>query len=122
MPFADFRPKHITIDQRGDVCVVGLTVARFTDEDNIEALGRELFALVDQFGCRKIVVSMFNVDLVSSAVLGKLISLHRRLHRASGALVLCDLKDNVANTVRASRLATYFHVEPNLEAALTTVG
>jgi anti-sigma B factor antagonist len=106
---------------RGDVAVVAVTESRFTDEDNIEVLGRELFALSDQFSLRRIVLTLDNVQLVTSAVLGKVISLHRRLHRISGTLVLCGLNPSVANAIRASRLSTYFHIEPDLETAIRAV-
>jgi anti-sigma B factor antagonist len=101
--------------------VARVITARFADEDNIESLGRDLFSLVDRFGARKIVLTLGNVELVTSAVLGKIISLHRRLHRAAGSLVLCDLHDEVAKTIQSSRLATYFHIQPDVERALEAI-
>lgn len=118
MPLADFHPHYLTLQQQGDVVVVAFSRTRLTDDENIELLGRELFSLVEQYGCRSIVVSMHDVTFVTSAVLGKLITLHRKLHRSSGRLVICDIMGNVATVLRSSRLITYFNTADGVDEAV----
>jgi anti-sigma B factor antagonist len=114
----DLDPIYITVRTEGDVKVVAFKLHRITEEDNIEQLGHELFSLVDQQGCRKLVVDLQDVEYITSSVIGKLISLHRKLHRAGGALVLCNLSAKLDEVLRTSRLIDYFQSAGSVEEAL----
>ena len=59
-------------------------VELLTEDVNLEQFGHELFALVEQFGCRRVVVNLKEVRMVTSAGLGKMITLHRKMHRHQG--------------------------------------
>ncbi|RMG37174.1 MAG: anti-sigma factor antagonist [Planctomycetota bacterium] len=110
MSLDEFAPAYLRLSQDGDVVVVSFTVPQLNEEENIEQLGRELFALVEQFGCRKVAVSLLGVDYITSSAIGKLITLHRKLHRNNGRLVLCDVTGEVENVLRTSKLLSYFNV------------
>ena len=88
-----------------------------TDEENIELLGHELFTLVDQLGCRKLILNMDHVRYMTSSVLGKLISLHRKLHRSDGRLIICNIGKELDEIMSASRLNQYFHLADDVSAA-----
>lgn len=115
---AEFRPAYLHIDEQGDVLIATLTRPHLTDEENIEQLGRELNALVDQYNRRKVVISLEMVEFVTSSVLGKLITLHRKLHRKEGILLLSGARPTVGDILQSTRLDTYFHLTPDLDAAL----
>lgn len=117
----EFRPAYITVEDNDDVSIVGFTLSELTDEENIELLGRELFALVDQIGRRKIILNMDRVRYMTSSVLGKLISLHRKLHRDQGRLVLCNIGDELDVIMSSSRLNQYFHLADDVAAAGTLI-
>jgi anti-sigma B factor antagonist len=119
--FPEFHPTYISVEPKEGAACVCLKPARLSDELNIELLGRELFALVEQFGARKVAVSMRNVEHATSAALGKLITLNRKLHRNGGTLVLCDMGEDMRDIMRASRLLNYFKTAPNLDAALESL-
>jgi anti-sigma B factor antagonist len=113
----DFRPNYITVKTDDDVSTVGFILSDLTDEENIELLGHELFTLVDQIGCRKMILNMKNVRYMTSSVLGKLISLHRKLHRNEGRLVICNIGEELDQIMSVSRLNQYFHLADDLGAA-----
>ena len=121
MLLSEFRPTYLTIEQRDDVVVAAFNVTHITDEENIEQLGQELFALVDQFACRKVIVSLGIVEYVTSSVLGKIISLHRRLHRCDGQLVICDIGETVSDILTTSNLIDYFRVSDSVESAMSNL-
>lgn len=118
----DFRPAFLLIEPRGDVAIVRFTVPWVTEDINLDELGRELFALVEQWGVRRVIVSLHNVRIISSAGLGKFITLHRKLHRVSGLVAFIDLVPAVADILEASRLNTYLTICDSLPAALVAVG
>jgi anti-sigma B factor antagonist len=106
--------------QRGDeeATVVSVSVEWLTEDINLEQFGHELFALVEQFGCRRLVVDLKNVRVITSSGLGKMITLHRKMHRHQGNVVFCALQPAVAEVLQTSRLITYLQVAPNQSAAL----
>lgn len=118
MSLPDFHPAYIALRYDGDLPIVSFTLERITEDENIEQLGHELFSLVDQYGCRKIVLDLTGVQYITSSVIGKLITLHRRLHRHSGRFVMCNLRKEVGDVFRTSGLLDYFHSADDLDAAL----
>ncbi len=117
--FDSFDPHYIAVGMEGDICTATFIVPQLTDDENVEQIGRELFALVDQYGCRKILLDLERVRFITSSVLGKIISLHRRMHRGDGRLILCRPEGEVSNVLNTSKLNQYFHIVTTLEEAKT---
>ena len=118
MSLEEFHPTYIALREQDDLLIVTFTISYLDDEENIEQLGHELFALVEQFGCRKLIVSLADVEFVTSSVLGKLITLHRKLHRNQGKLAICGLREGVASVMRTSKLMDYFTVTETVDEAV----
>jgi anti-anti-sigma factor len=117
MGLKDFQPRYLKVAEHGDNVVVQFGVSHINDEENIEDLGHELFLLPDQFGFQKIVLNMTGVEYITSSVVGKLITLHRKLHRNRGKMVISDLTPGVQDVLDASRLLSYFtHCETEQQA------
>jgi len=115
---SDFSPQYLKIATRGDVVQVTFNDERLTDDDNIEQIGHELFSLVDQYRCRKIILDLAGLKMMTSSVMGKMITLHRKLHREDGKLVICNAGDYVTEILKTSRLHDYFNVASDEAAAL----
>ncbi len=81
-----------------------------------------MFALVDQLGFQKVVLNLDGVQYVTSSVVGKMITMHRKLHRVDGQLILTELTDGVDEILSASRLMSYFTVVDTLDSALAQLG
>lgn len=122
MPLSEFTPKYLHLKTADDIVIVGVAVDLLTEEANLEQFGHELFALVEQFGCRRLVVNLSEVRVVTSAGLGKMITLHRKMHRHQGTVLFCNLQPAVEEVLRTSRLITYLQVAQNVDAALAALG
>ena len=109
---------YMRVEERDGGVVVRFTVPVLSEEINLEHLGHELFALIDRSNCRKLAVDMKGVRYLTSSGLGKLITLHRKMHRQQGVVVFCDIEESVLEILRSSRLNTYFRIVANLDAAL----
>lgn len=112
----DFDPAYFQLEVDGDVAIAMFQKEQLTEEDNLEQFGQELFALVDQYQFRKVIVRLTPVRFVTSSVLGKLITLHRKLGRNDGQLVLCDIHDDLKEVLNTSRLLTYFTTARDVRA------
>lgn len=118
MPLQGQTNSYITLAEHGDVLVVSFKTRLLNDEENIEQLGQELFSLVEQANWLKLVLDLTNVEYLTSSVLGKLITLHRKLHRSQGKMVLFGLSEGVDAILRTSKLLSYFAVAESRDAAI----
>lgn len=117
--FGSFESHYFTFQAVGDIVVARCTLANLSDEENIEEVGQELLTIVGKYECRELIVDLAEVDYITSSMVGKLIRLHRQLHRDGGKLVICNLSPTVDEILRTSNLLTYFNAAPSVtEAAL----
>ena len=115
---SEFNPAFMTLEVRGPVVIAHITRANLSEEQNIEELGQEFSTLVEHFGCRLLAVDLCLVTVVTSAALGKLISLHRNLHRRDGRLVVCGTRGMVEDVLLTSKLSDYFTMAKTTEDAV----
>ena len=116
--FNEFKAAFMTLEERGPVVVARISRANLSEEENIEELGQEFSTLVEHFGCRLLAVDLNLVNLMTSAALGKLISLHRNLHRRAGRLVVCGVQGMVREVFVTARLTDYFTMAQNTDDAV----
>jgi len=81
--------RRLDIEDVGDVTVARFVDKKILDENNIQMIGSQLFGLVDQDKRKKIVLDFTNVEYLSSAALGKLITMNNKVKTACGKLRLC---------------------------------
>jgi len=111
-------------DQRIDIEEIGeVTVARFLDkkildEANIDKIGSELFGLVDQDGRKKIILDFSLVEYLSSAALGKLITMHKKVAAAGGTCALCNIQKDILDVFKITQLHKVLTLCTDLDDAL----
>jgi anti-sigma B factor antagonist len=110
--------RKIDIEDVNGVTVVRLLEKKILDESNIEALGQELFALVDVDGRRKVVLEFKVVEYLSSAALGKLITLNQKMSAAKGKLVLCCIQKEILEVFMITQLHRILTICDDLDQAL----
>lgn len=101
----------------------GVTVVRFSDRKILDALviqdlGQELFALVEQENKKNLLLNFTNVEFLSSAALGKLISMHKKVERAQGQLKLCCIRPEIYDVFTITRLNEKFDIKDEEDEAL----
>ena len=105
--------------------VDGVTVAKFIDkkildENNIQMIGNQLFGLVDDDGRKKIVLDFSNVEYLSSAALGKLITMNKKVSEAGGNLRLCSIRKDIFEVFAITRLNKVFDIRDTQQDALNS--
>ena len=100
-----------------------MTVAKFVDkkildETNIQNIGNQLFALVDEDGRKKIVLDFSIVEYLSSAALGKLITMDKKVKAAKAKLRLCCIRPEIYEVFEITRLNKIFDIKATQEEAL----
>ena len=110
--------RRLDLDEVGDVTVAKFTDKKILDEGNIQIIGSQLFALIEQDGRQKIVLDFSNVEYLSSAALGKLITMDKKVKAAKGKLRLCCIRPDIYEVFAITKLNKLFDMKDTLEAAL----
>ncbi len=113
-----FERQRIQIFEIESVTVVRFADRKILDELIIQELGQELFALVEDENRRNLLLNFTNVEFLSSAALGKLISLHKKVERASGNLKLTNIRPEIYDVFKITRLNEKFDIKDEQEEAL----
>lgn len=109
---------HLTVQDVGDVTVTALRDERITEELNIQAVGDELYRVVDELGKRRVLLDFAAVKFMSSTMIGKLPGLQNRLVGVQGKLVLCGLSDNLLHAIKLLTLDRKLNIVPDQQAGL----
>jgi anti-sigma B factor antagonist len=112
------RRRRLEVEDIGDVTVVNFTDKKILDEQNIQIIGEQLFSLVDELGRRKLLLNFGNVEYLSSAALGKFITLNKKVIAAGGKLVLCNIDPQIYEVFEITRLNKIFNIQKEEQAAL----
>ena len=110
--------RRLDIEEVGDVTVAKFIDKKILDEGNIQIIGNQLFALIEEDGRQKIVLDFSNVEYLSSAALGKLITMDKKVKAAKGKLRLCAIRPDIYEVFAITKLNKLFDMKDNLEAAL----
>ena len=112
------RRRRLEVEDVGDVTVVNFTDRKILDEQNIQAIGEQLFSLVDEMGRRKLLLNFGNVEYLSSAALAKLITLNKKLQAVGGRLILCNIDPQIYEVFEITKLNKLFNIHKEEQAAL----
>lgn len=112
------RRRRLEVEDIGDVTVVKFTDRKILDEQNIQVIGEQLYSLVDDAGRKKLLLNFSNVEYLSSAALGKLISLNKKILDRKGKLVLCGIIPQIFEVFEITGLKKLFHFSQDEQEGL----
>ena len=102
--------KRIDVSKVGDVTVVRFVDKKILDEAGIQELGAELFFLIEHDNRRSILLNFENVNFLSSAALGKLITLDRKVKAAQGRLKMSNIRPEILEVFQITKLNKVFDI------------
>src|SRR5260370_21256069 len=85
-------------------------VPRTLDDSNVHTIGEQLYSLIDGQGRRKLQLDFSKVEVVTSAGLGKLVALHKKMLTVGGHLSLHKLRERTYEAFEVTRLDTLLDV------------
>src|SRR6202049_4392375 len=112
------RRRRPELEEVGDVTVVKFIDKKILDEQNIQIIGEQLFDLVDNQGKRKILLNFGNVEFLSSAALGKLITLNKKVQTSGGKMIMCRIAKEIMEVFEITKLDKLFKIQKDEQAAL----
>ncbi|MSQ97167.1 MAG: anti-sigma factor antagonist [Gemmataceae bacterium] len=106
------QPKRrgLEVEDHGEITVVNFIDKKILDEQSIQKIGEDLFSLVDELGRKKILINFSNVEYLSSAALGKFITLNKKVNASGGKLVMCNINDDIFEVFEITKLNKLFNI------------
>jgi anti-sigma B factor antagonist len=104
----------------------GVTCVEFIDrnildEANIQRIGDEIAELIDADASPKLVISFSNVDHLSSAALGTLITIRKRIEQKNGQLRLASIDPQIYEVFTITKLNKLFDIHETEEQAIASL-
>jgi len=110
---------HLKIKRSDRVSVVEFADRKILEELSIQEIGEELDRLVESEPGIQLLLNFRNVDHLSSAALGMLITLNKKVKEQNGALKLSDINRQIFEVFKITRLNKIFDIHETADEAMT---
>ena len=110
--------RRLEVTEVGDVTVIRFRDRKIVEDINIQELGSEMFRLVDGENRGKLLLNFSSVDFLSSAALGKLITLDKKVKAHGGVLKLSNIRPEIYEVFTITRLNRLFDIKEDEADAL----
>ena len=112
------RRRRLEVEKMADVTIVCLNDRKILVEEHIQALAQQLLDLLREMGEKKLLLNFRNVEYMSSAVLGMLVTLNKKVQAAGGKLVLCNIDPQIREVFEITKLDKLFVIRGEEQEAL----
>ena len=113
---------NIVIQKMWDITTVTFQDTRLLEGQQLEAIGKELYRLVDQMDRKKLVLDFTKVQLLSSAMISGLLILNTKSKAIKGSFVICGLRQELMKVFEIMKLVKVLKFAPDEGKALTMLG
>ena len=113
----DEQPK-LNVRRQENVLVVEFEDWRILEETMVAQIGEQLSELVQTGSELRLLLDFKNVEHMSSAMLGVLITLNKRLAERQGRLTLAGIQPQVYEVFKITRLDKLFNIRSTAKAAI----
>jgi len=110
--------RRLQVSEVGEVTVVNFVDRKILDEANIQEMGEELFALVEQEKRQNLLLNFGLVEFLSSGALGKLITLDKKVKAAGGRMKLSNIRPEIYEVFIITKLNNLFDIKDDEADAL----
>ncbi len=114
---AEIKPR-ISVEYAEKATIVSFTDEKILEERDIKALQESIMSVVEQTERIKLILDFGNVQFLSSAVLGLLIRLSKRIYEHEGQLKLCNITPRIFEIFKITRLTKTFDIYKDVESAV----
>ena len=118
MPSQPSRPR-LEVEDNSDVTVVTFIDKKILEEEKIQIIGDQLFSLLEQ-GRKKLLLNFKYVEFMSSATLGMLIRVRKKVQAGGGQVVLCHITPQLMEAFVITAMDKVFAICPGEQEALQT--
>jgi anti-sigma B factor antagonist len=111
---------HIRVQDQDGVKRIEFVERNILDEANIQQIGEEIGRVVDSQDEPRVLISFTNVDHLSSAALGTLITINNKIRGKDGQLRLAEIDPQIYEVFVITKLNKLFQIFDTSEQALAS--
>jgi anti-sigma B factor antagonist len=109
---------RLRVETDGDITHVGFRDRNIIEEAAIQQIGDELTSLIENSVNPKLLIDFTNVEHLSSAALGTLITVKNKIRTAGGQLRLCSIDPQIYEVFVITKLNRLFQIHESAEEAV----
>lgn len=109
---------RLRISKIDEVTQVEFVDRNILDEANIQAISDEISGLIEQASSPQLLINFANVDHLSSAALGALITINNKVNEKDGKLRLANIDPQIYEVFVITRLNKLFSIHETLNDAM----
>ena len=114
------KPK-ISVEYAKNATIVTFTNEEILKEQDIQALQESIMSVAEQAERINMILDFCNVRFLSSAVLGLLIRVSKKIYERDGQLRLCNIDPKIYKIFKITRLTKVFDIYKNLDSATESI-
>ncbi len=115
---AEIKPR-ISVEYIKNVTIITFTDEKILEENDIKVLQESIMSVVESAsGGINLILDFCNVRFLSSAVLGLLIRISKRIYEHEGRLRLCNINPRIHEIFKITRLTKVFDIYKDIESAI----
>jgi len=108
---------RIQVDYTDNATIITFVDERILEETDIQDLRASIMSVVEQGEHMSLILDFSNVRFLSSAVLGLLLRISKRIYERDGRLRLCSINPKIYQIFKITRLTKIFDIYKDLETA-----
>ncbi|MCH2115338.1 MAG: STAS domain-containing protein [Pirellulales bacterium] len=113
--------RRIELSESTNVSVVRFKDQKIIDPQAIQEMGQELFDLIENDDRKKLVLNFSNVEFLSSAALGKLITFEKKAKIQGAELILTNISPEIFQVFSITNLDKLFQIKDSEADALAVL-
>jgi len=117
---AAIKPK-ISVEYAENATITTFTDEKILEEKDIQALQESIMSVIEQAGRINLILDFCNVRYLSSAVLGLLLRISKKVYECDGQLRLCNINPRIYEIFKITRLTKIFDIYPNVTGAVESL-
>lgn len=117
---AQIKPR-ISVQYDKNATIVAFTDEKILEETDIKALQESIMSVIEQAELINLILDFENVQFLSSAVLGLLIRIGKRIYEHGGQLKLCNINPKIYEIFKITRLTKTFDIYKSLDGAVESL-
>ena len=111
---------RLVVEPDGEVTRVGFVDRNILEEASIQQIGDEVGDLIDASSNPKLLLNFQNVEHLSSAALGTLITINNKVKAKGGQLRLAHIDPQIQEVFVITKLNKLFHIHEDISAAMAS--
>jgi anti-sigma B factor antagonist len=107
----------ISVEYAGNATIIRFSNEKILEEQDIKVLQESIMSVIEQSERINLILDFGNVRFLSSAVLGLLIRISKRIYERDGQLRLCNINPKIYEIFKITRLTKTFDIYNDIETA-----